>query len=132
LRVLLVEGDVYAAKRDERRLATVLDGAAALVDTINAEGLSFNYQLLYATELYFLEDYDAALTLCERLYASLDRTDKQLERHRIQALHVKIVYAMGDSRLADSLFDAFEYAKDSLYTAHYIGQGREMSENYKV
>ncbi|MEC3881329.1 histidine kinase dimerization/phosphoacceptor domain -containing protein [Parapedobacter sp. 10938] len=132
LRVLLVEGDVYAANRDEQRLATVLDEAGALVDTVGNEGLSISYQLLYATELYLLEDYDGALEICERLYSSLDSVDMGLERHRIQALHVKIVYAMGDSQLADSLFNAYEYAKDSLYAAHFIGQGREMSENYKL
>lgn len=132
LRTLLVEGDVYAAMRDERRLATVLEEAAVLVDTVGDEGLGISYQLLYATELYFLEDYDAALRICERLYEALDRVDTQMERHHIQSLHVKVVYAMGNGPLADSLFNAYEYAKDSLYTAHYIGQGREMSENYKL
>jgi len=132
LRVLLIEGDVYASMRDERRLATVLDEAAALVDTVGDEGLRINYRLLYATELYFLEDYEGALGICERLYSSLDRADTQVERHRIQSLHVKVVYAMGDSQVADSLFNAYEFAKDSLYAAHYIGQGREMSENYKL
>src|SRR5690606_34209814 len=110
----------------------ILEEAAALVDTVRDEGLEMNYQLLYATELYFLEDYDAALRICDTLYLSLGRADVQMERHRVQALHVKILYAIGDSQRADSLFDAYEYAKDSLYTAHYIGQGREMSENYKL
>src|SRR5690606_21294292 len=49
LRVRLLEGEVYAAMRDESRLATVLEEAAALVDTVRDEGLEMNYQLLYAT-----------------------------------------------------------------------------------
>jgi len=132
LRVLLIEGEVYAAMRDERRLATILDEAAALADTVDNAELTINYRLLYATELYFLEDYEAALTACKLLYASLGREDTQMERYRIQGLHVKILYAMGDGQRADSLFEAYEYAKDSLYSAHYIGQSREMSENYKL
>lgn len=132
LRVLMVEGDVYAAMRDEQRLAALLDEAGMLVDTVGNAGLEIDYQLLHATKLYFLEDYDAALNACETLYSSLDRTDTLMERDRIQSLHVKILYAMGDGSRADSLFDAYEYAKDSLYTAHYIGQSREMSENYKL
>ncbi|MGV3764198.1 sensor histidine kinase [Parapedobacter sp.] len=132
LRVLLIEGDVYAAQHDERRLATVLDEAASLADTVSHGGLSIHYELLYATELYFLADYEAALAICEKLLSSLNQADRQAARHRVQALHVKLIYAMGDSRLADSLFDAYEYEKDSLYTAHYIRQGREMSENYKL
>lgn len=132
LRVLLVEGDVYAAMRDERRLATVLAEADTLIDTVGNGALEAHYQLLYATELYFLEDFDAALKVCEALYSSLRRDGMQMETHRIQALHVKVLYAMGNGRLADSLFEVYDYAKDSLYTAHYIGQGREMSENYKL
>ncbi|HWL00273.1 MAG TPA: sensor histidine kinase, partial [Parapedobacter sp.] len=132
LRVQLIEGNVYAAVRDERRLAMILDEAAELADTVANAGLALNYRLLYATELYFLEDYDAALMACEMLYASLSQEDTQMERYRVQSLHVKILYAMGDGRRADSLFEAYEHAKDSLYTAHYIGQNREMSENYKL
>lgn len=132
LRVRLIEGEVYAAMRDERRLATVLEEAAALVDTVRDAGLEINYQFLYAKELYFLEDYSAALKICDTLYLSLDRADVQMERYRVQALHAKILYAIGDSQRADSLFVAYEYAKDSLYTAHYIGQGKEMSEDYKL
>ena len=132
LRVRLIEGEVYAAMRDERRLATVLEEAAALVDTVRDEGLEVNYQRLHATELYFLEDYDAALRICDSLYLLLNRADVRMERQRVQALHVKILYAVGDRQHADSLFDAYEYAKDSLYTVHYVGQGREMSENYKL
>ena len=132
LRTLLVEGDVYAAMRDERRLATVLEEAAPLLDTVGDEGLAISYRLLHATERYFSADYDTALMICERLYPLLDQIDTQMERHHIQSLHVKIAYAMGDGRLGDSLFSAYEYAKDSLYTAHYVGQGREMSENYKL
>lgn len=132
LKALLIEGDVYARVRDERRLASILDEAAALIDTVNDVGLKINYHFLYATELYFLEDYDAALTTCDMLYSLLDGTNAQMERLRVQSLHAKIYYAVGDSRRADSLFEAYEYAKDSLYAAHYIGQSREMSENYKL
>lgn len=132
LTALLIEGDVYARVRDERRLASVLDEAAELLDTVNDVGLKVKYHFLYATELYFLEDYNAAITACEILYSLLDGRNMQLERPRIQSLHAKVCYAMGNSRQADSLFEAYEYAKDSLYAAHYIGQSREMSENYKL
>src|SRR5690606_40635280 len=80
----------------------ILEEAAALVDTVRDEGLEMNYQLLYATELYFLEDYDAALRICDTLYLSLGRADVQMERHRVQdrkstrlnSSHVKISYAV--------------------------------------
>src|SRR5690606_26176800 len=84
LRTLVVEGDVYAATRDEQRLASLLDEAAGLVDTVGNEGLEIDYQLLYATKLYFLEDYEGALAACETLYSSLDRADTLMERDRIR------------------------------------------------
>lgn len=132
LNVLLVEGDVYAAMRDKLRLATVLDEALPLIDSVGDERMKTNCRLLYATELYFLEDYEGALNICETLYPSVGQADPQQVRSRIQSLHVKVLYAMGEAQRADSLFEAYEYAKDSLYTAHYIGQGREMSESYRL
>src|SRR5690606_22708869 len=51
---------------------------------------------------------------------------------RLRLLQLKASYALGDVNRADILLDDYEYTKDSLYAAQYIGQGREMSENYKL
>ncbi len=132
LKTLLIEGEVYGRIHDEGRLANILEEAEQLIDSVDDERLTTNYQLLYATELYFLGDYNAALSTCEKLYTRLNGVGLQEEWHDIRSLHFKILFAMGNFRQADSLFDVYEYAKDSLYAAQYLGQGMEMSENYKL
>ncbi|SEL34320.1 tetratricopeptide repeat-containing sensor histidine kinase [Parapedobacter koreensis] len=132
LKTLLVEGDIHSKTHEEDRLATVLSEAKPLINSVKSKQLQEAYQLLHATELYFLGDYNSALTICETLYAQLDGNKQQEEWREARSLHFKVLYALGDVRQADSLFDNYEYIKDSLYTAQYIGQGMEMSENYKL
>lgn len=132
LKTLLIEGDVYGRIHDEIRLASLLEEAEPLVDSVGDDRLTTRYQLLYATELYFFGDYNTALSTCESLYAQLDGVAQQSEWLQIRLLHSKILFAMGDSRRADSLFGDYAHTKDSLYAAQYVGQGMEMSENYKL
>jgi len=132
MKILIVEGDIYAKTRDEGRLAIVLDEAGTLLDSIESGKLRHTYGLLHATELYFLGDYPAALKACETLYNQIGGENQREARHRVRSLHVKVLYALGDFQRADSLFDDYEYGRDSLYAAQYIGQGMEMSENYKL
>lgn len=132
LRVLLAEGNVYASMLDEQRLAAVLGEAGPLADTTSDARLTVDYQLLYATHLYLLSEYEAALAACESLYPKLGGVDKEVKQHRIRTLQMKVLYAQGNRQRADSLFGVLEHARDSLYTAYYTGQSREMTENYQL
>ena len=132
LRVLLAEGNVYASMRDEQRLAAVLDEAGPLADTTVDARLTVDYRLLYATHLYLLSEYEEALATCEALYPKLGGVDTDVKQHRIRTLQIKIFYALGDRARADSLFGVLEHVRDSLYTAYYTGQSREMTENYQL
>ncbi|WP_353124874.1 sensor histidine kinase [Parapedobacter pyrenivorans] len=132
LETLLTEGDVYGRMHDEGRLANILEEAEPLIDSIGDDRLTSRFQLLYATELYFLGDYNTALDTCEALYAQLKSAAQQSDRLRVRLLHAKILFATGDLRSADSLIGDYAYVKDSLYAAQYVGQGMEMSENYKL
>src|SRR5690606_17322265 len=117
---------------DEGRLAMVLEAAEPLIGSIDDDRLKTSYQLLHVTELYFLADYNTALRICETLHTQLNSKEHYEEWRQIRSLHFKILYAMDDFRRADSLFDDFEHAQDSLYAAQYVGQGMEISENYKL
>ncbi len=132
LETLLTEGDVYGRMHDEGRLANILEEAGPLVDSVGDDRLTSRFQLLYATELYFLGDYNAALDTCEALYAQLKNAAQQSDQLRVRLLHAKILFATGDLRRADSLIGDYAHVKDSLYAAQYVGQGMEMSENYKL
>ncbi|GGG85933.1 hypothetical protein GCM10007415_19210 [Parapedobacter pyrenivorans] len=132
LETLLTEGDVYGRMHDEGRLANILEEAEHLIDSIGDDRLTSRFQLLYATELYFLGDYNTALDTCEALYAQLKSAAQQSDRLRVRLLHAKILFATGDLRRADSLIGDYAHVKDSLYAAQYVGQGMEMSENYKL
>ncbi len=133
VKTLLIEGDIYGKTRDTARLSTVLDRAGALLGTLEDDRLETMYRLLRATELYRLGDYERAWQACETLDSRLRPVVGQLdERHGLRALQVKILYAQGELSRADSLFDDYQYSKDSLQAAQYIGQGVEMSENYKL
>ncbi len=132
LKTLLVEGDIYARTHNEVRLASVLEQAEPLVDSVGDASLEVAYQLLHATELYFLGDYERALGACQALVVQLNNQGQQEEWHRIQSLRLRVLYALGRIEQADSLFDDYDYARDSLYAVQYIGQSMEMSENYKL
>ena len=133
LKTLLVEGEICSKIHDEIRLAAILEQVAPMVNSVNDLQLKTTYELLQAVELYFQGNYEGVLKVCTELESRLtDRKSQEEERHRVRLLQTKALYALGDVNRADMLLDDYEYAKDSLYAAQYIGQGREMSENYKM
>ncbi len=132
LKALLLSGEVYDKMQDNTQLLGVLDQVDQLLDTATHDRLEVDYRLLQGKALYYAGDYRAALDVAEQLYARMGENGSQDDWHRIQSLQFKSRYALGDFRGADSLFDDYEFKKDSIYAAHYIGQGTEMSENYKL
>ncbi len=133
LKVLLVEGGIYSKTHDDVRLAAILKQVGAVVDSVGDPQLQISYQLLQATERYFLGDYENVLKLCDEVKRQLtDQVQLAEDWHNMRLLQLKALYALGDINRADMLLDDYEYAKDSLYAAQYVGQGREMSENYKL
>lgn len=133
LKALLIEGDIHSQLGDAARLSTVLNQAGALIHGVRDEQLEIMYHLLRATELYRLGDYERAWNACNTLDSNLRTREGQWDDwNGLRALQVKILYARGQFASADSLFDDYQYSKDSLRTAQYIGQGMEMSENYKL
>ena len=133
LQALVAKGNVYASKYDEQRLSVVISEAETLIDTVNDDQLTFDFQFLRAKQLYLLADYNAALLVCQELFNKVNgRGNMQLMQNRIRALILKIYYALGDVKRADSLFGVYEHANDSLSTAYYVGQSREMRENYTL
>lgn len=133
LRTLLEEGKIYSKTHDETRLAKILEQAGPMVDSVGDSAMETSYNLLKAAELYFQGDYENVLMVCAELDKRLGGEDPPGEDwHRIRLLQLKAFYALGDVNRADMLLDDYEYTKDSLYAAQYIGQGREMSENYKL
>lgn len=132
LKALLVEGDIHGKLHDEKRLTATLDAAEPLLKPVDDQQLQIAYELLHATRLFLLGSYNAALDVCKPLYAQLDGDVQQRAWREVRSLYFKVLYALGDVRQADSLFNDYEYIKDSVYTAQYVGQGMEMRENYKL
>lgn len=132
LSALFLAGEIYDKLRDGRQLSSVLAQAKPLVDSVANDRLEAVYMLLYGKALYYSGDYNGALQISEKLYGQSDGEAHRDSRYAIRSLQFKALYALGDLRRADSLFNDYEYIKDSLYAARYIGQGTEMSENYKM
>ena len=132
LRALFLAGEVYDKVHDGEQLLVVLEQAKPLLDSVADGRLETTYGLLYGKALYYSGDYNGALEISEKLYTQVNGREQGSDRHRIRSLQFKALYALGDFRRADSLFNDYEYAKDSLYTAQYVGQGMEISENYKL
>lgn len=132
LGLLLVEGDIYAKMRDLGRLNEVLEEARKLLEVTDEPRQRHVYELLQATAWYLAGDYARAWNACQLLYGQLSDVSLRELRHQTRALHVKIAYALGNFSAGDSLFDALEYSKDSLYAVQYVGQGIEFRENYKL
>lgn len=132
LGTLLIEAAIYAKMQNQTQLAEVLDEARPLLDTLASNPLHTQYTLLYATNLYLRKDYDDALVTCERLYRQVDRNAQFDEWRAVRSLHFRIWYALGNYQRADSLFNDYEFIRDSLYAAQYSGQRVEISENYKL
>ncbi|WP_257670302.1 tetratricopeptide repeat-containing sensor histidine kinase [Parapedobacter tibetensis] len=132
LKALFVEGEIYEKLLDGEQLFAVLNQAKPLLDSIVNDSLETTYGLLRAKALYQTGDYNAALAACEELNTKLADQKREDDQYLIFALQFKILYALRDFRKADQLFNDYEYTRDSLYTAQYIGQGIEMSENYKL
>lgn len=133
LKTLLLEGEICSKTYDEVRLAAIRKQARPMVDSVGDIQLEISYQLLVATELYFQGDYENVLEVCDELDNRLsDRKEPNENWDRMRLLKLRALYATGDVDGADVLLDDYEYTKDSLYAAQYVGQGREMSENYKL
>jgi Signal transduction histidine kinase len=132
LEVLLLEAKVYCKVRNMQRLISVLKEAEPLFDSTNDPHLSRRYELLRATALYFSGDYQEALKVCKRLDAQGAWSDQHGERHQIRSLQLKALYALGRIDEADSLFDDYDYTKDSLFAAQYAGQVMEMREDHQL
>ena len=126
LKVRLVEGEICSKIHDEVRLASILEEIDSLVEQVGDPQLKTEHQLLQATQLYFQGDYENVLKICSKLTSSED------DWQPVRSLQLRALYALGNINQADKLLDDYEYRKDSLYAAQYIGQGREMSENYKL
>src|SRR5690606_7284225 len=126
-------GEIYSKMHDAAGLAVLLEQIRSMDGLVDDSQLQTAYQLLEATQLYFQEDYDGVLKMCAELDSSLaGKKSYEDDRHRLRLLQLKTFYALGDVNRANILLEDYEYTKDSLYAAQYIGQGREMSENYKL
>ena len=133
LKTLLVEGEICSKTHDEVRLAAILEEMEPLMTQIDDSQLTMGYQLLWATQYYFQGDYERVKKTCAELSQYLsDKQPIEDDWSRLRLLQLKAFYASGEVNRADGLLDDYEFKKDSLYTAQYIGQGREMSENYKL
>ncbi len=133
LKTLLVEGEICSKTHDEIRLAAILEQIGPMVEIVGDSQLEIAYQLLQATQFYFQGDYENVLKTCAEMDGRLaGNRPSEEDWHRLRLLQLKAFYALGDVNRADILLDDYEYTKDSLYAAQYIGQGREMSENYKL
>ncbi|PPL00004.1 sensor histidine kinase [Parapedobacter indicus] len=133
LKTLLVEGEICSKTHDVVRLAAILEQIGSMAELVDDSQLETTYHLLQATQLYFQRDYENVLKICAELDSRLaDKKPPEDDWHRLRLLQLKAFYALGDVNRADILLDDYEYSKDSLYAAQYIGQGREMNENYKL
>lgn len=132
---LLVEAEVHEKTQDTARLGGVLNQLLPMLATMKDPQLEASYEFLKTAQCYFQRDYEQVLARCDELRLRFADEGKEQWSGNWQALRLlqaKALYVLGNRDRADQLLDEYEYTNDSLYSAQYIGQGREMSESYKL